>query len=130
MMNALVDIFAIAAVSVTMIVLVSLRFVAILDERELAEPDANSGPVKLEPFQLIEAGSVCPKCGARWRSDFDTAAHQWVNRGPRMVGLCSAQKCEAAGLPHLHVSCDTCSSRWLMATKDALPPPQSTDEAP
>jgi hypothetical protein len=128
MMNALVDIFAIAAVSVTTIVLVSLRFVAFLDERERAEPDANSGPVKLEPFQLINVGSVCPKCGALWRSERRDG--RLFSAGPRINGACRTPKCEAAGLSHLHVSCDTCNSRWLMATKDAPPPPQSTDEAP
>jgi hypothetical protein len=127
MMNALVDIFDIAAVSVTTIVLVSLRFVAVLDERDRAEANANSGPVKLEPFQLIEEESVCPKCGARWRSFFDVE-HPWVKLGPR-IGHCSARKCEAAGLSYLHMSCDACNSRWLMATKDT-PSSPPTNEPP
>jgi hypothetical protein len=126
----LVEIFAIAAASVTTMVLASLRFAAVLDAREREEPTAARPAVKLEPFQLIAEESICPKCGARWRSELDKDAHQWVNRGPRMVGLCSAQKCEAAGQPHLHVSCDTCNGRWLMATKDAPPPPPIAEPPP
>jgi len=125
----LLELASIAAGSVTVITVASLRLVSVLDkrerdddkrEREDAETDSFTldEPVVVAPFVDIRVGTKCPHCGFTSSKD----------RGLRAPKACKiGDTCKATGTPHIHVRCTECRARWAMG-KESEPPPAGNVE--
>ncbi len=85
-------------------------------DKEDEEEDGNVPG--LRPFLDIAIGRPCPLCGRNAEKD----------NGLRQPKTCPPkEKCEVT-LPHLHVECTWCQSKWVMRTKDNPVKEKKTDD--
>lgn len=77
-------------------------------QRQWDKEDDEGDSSSIRPFLGIEIGVNCPLCGRKAEKD----------NGLRQAKSCAPkEKCEIT-IPHLHVECTWCNSKWLMRTKD------------
>jgi hypothetical protein len=94
----------------TLIFVSSLAFAntQIRRQRQWEKEDSEEEFDPIRPFLRIAIGVGCPLCGR--------AAEK--NEGLRQPKTCPPkEKCEVS-IPHLHVECTWCNSKWLMKTAD------------
>ena len=102
----------------------SLAFVAQLglmrreEFRAILKEDVEA---EILPFSYWNIKSKCPKCHRMWSKEEYRDWYVYNNvrfNGPDKQTACNNEKCPAHGVPHLHQSCRTCLSAWMMHTAD------------
>jgi hypothetical protein len=94
----------------TVIFVSSLAFAnaQIKRQRQWEKEDAGEELDPIRPFLKIAYGVDCPLCGKA----------AGLYDGLRQPKTCSSkEKCKVT-IPHLHVECTWCKSKWLMRTAD------------
>lgn len=111
-------IFVAVLASVTVVVVSSLVFADRVMKWEAAEDEA--AEVTILQYQQICLGMACPKCGDKAvNPEYSGIVTVKRGRGPRLPEACKEPaKCPARHRSHLHVTCWSCESKWMMATAD------------
>jgi hypothetical protein len=104
----LVEVVAIVSGSLVALTGLSLRFCAVIDERERAEQEEDD-ELRLDrvdpfPYVRINIDNLCPFCGDGGEQ----------KRGPKLPHRCPQPEVCAIKMPHSHLKCQTCGSRYAM----------------